>query len=251
MTSLTAGVYAVTVLLAAYGYKVAVGTPPPSAKTPVPDEERARNVDITFRLLDVLRKTAKLTEYVTFAVAFCETGASVIASIGEPLPHSTITHLARGLCPVDRAFNPQVQFPAWAWMGCIVMFIGSVLRIWSIRTLGRFFTYEVSIRPGHRLCTRGPYSIVRHPSYTGFILIILGQTIFAFSNGTFMQECLRWRFPIGFHITRGLILCQAGAVLHNIFIRTTREDGVLEKHFGDDWAGWAKETRYCLLPGIF
>ena len=41
-------------------------------------------------------------------------------------------------------------------------------------TLGRFFTYDVTIQPGHRVVTSGPYRWVRHPSYTGGLLGLLG-----------------------------------------------------------------------------
>ncbi|OAX34700.1 ICMT-domain-containing protein, partial [Rhizopogon vinicolor AM-OR11-026] len=51
--------------------------------------------------------------------------------------------------------------------GCCMCVIGAAVRSHCYRTLGRLFTFELSIRQDHKLVTSGPYSIVRHPSYTG------------------------------------------------------------------------------------
>ena len=48
----------------------------------------------------------------------------------------------------------------------MVIISGGLLRLHCYRTLGRFFTFDVSIHEGHQLVTTGSYSIVRHPSYT-------------------------------------------------------------------------------------
>ena len=41
--------------------------------------------------------------------------------------------------------------------------------------MGSLFTFETSIRKGHTLITSGPYAIVRHPSYAGFTLVVIGM----------------------------------------------------------------------------
>jgi protein-S-isoprenylcysteine O-methyltransferase Ste14 len=40
--------------------------------------------------------------------------------------------------------------------------------------LGRAFTVEVRVRDGQEIVDRGPYRAVRHPSYTGLLLVYLG-----------------------------------------------------------------------------
>lgn len=52
------------------------------------------------------------------------------------------------------------------WIGMVAVWIGGAIRIACYRELGRLFTYELTIREKHRLVTSGPYSIVRHPSYS-------------------------------------------------------------------------------------
>src|SRR5687768_6527971 len=59
--------------------------------------------------------------------------------------------------------------PRWwpAVAGLAVFAAGLSIRVWSIRTLGRFFIYTVRVEEGHSVVDTGPYSAVRHPSYTG------------------------------------------------------------------------------------
>ena len=59
-------------------------------------------------------------------------------------------------------------------IGIALAVAGMALRWYSIWYLGRSFTCEVSIRPDQTVVDRGPYRWVRHPSYTGGLLTILG-----------------------------------------------------------------------------
>jgi protein-S-isoprenylcysteine O-methyltransferase len=63
---------------------------------------------------------------------------------------------------------------ALLWVGCGVFALGLTLRWYSIIYLGRFFTVNVAIHSGHEVIDTGPYSRVRHPSYTGALLAFLG-----------------------------------------------------------------------------
>jgi protein-S-isoprenylcysteine O-methyltransferase len=54
---------------------------------------------------------------------------------------------------------------------------GLVLRWWSIIYLGRFFTTNVAIAADHRVIDTGPYRFIRHPSYAGSLLALLGFTL--------------------------------------------------------------------------
>ena len=58
--------------------------------------------------------------------------------------------------------------------GMVLIVAGLGLRAWSIFTLGRFFQYFIKVQPGHRVVTGGPNRFVRHPSYTGIALVLLG-----------------------------------------------------------------------------
>ena len=53
--------------------------------------------------------------------------------------------------------------------------IGGVAFRWhAIRILGRFFSPVVTVQQEHRVVDRGPYRLIRHPSYSGTLLTMLG-----------------------------------------------------------------------------
>lgn len=58
--------------------------------------------------------------------------------------------------------------------GLILMVAGLALRWYSIGVLGSSFTCEVTTRPGQEVVQSGPYRWVRHPSYTGGLITVLG-----------------------------------------------------------------------------
>jgi protein-S-isoprenylcysteine O-methyltransferase Ste14 len=58
--------------------------------------------------------------------------------------------------------------------GTAVTAAGIALRQWSIASLGRFFTGHVQVQPGQTVIVSGPYRWVRHPSYTGQWLEMIG-----------------------------------------------------------------------------
>lgn len=58
--------------------------------------------------------------------------------------------------------------------GCSLFVLGLALRWYSIIHLGRFFTANVAIARDHYLIDSGPYHFVRHPSYTGMLVAVLG-----------------------------------------------------------------------------
>ena len=76
-----------------------------------------------------------------------------------------------------RAAFPQGRLPhaqTFYIIGLILFALGLIIRWIAIIHLGRFFTVNVAIAHDHQLITTGPYRFVRHPSYTGTLLIFLG-----------------------------------------------------------------------------
>src|SRR6476620_4113197 len=66
------------------------------------------------------------------------------------------------------------DFPESDWIPILAVAFfaaGLVLRWWAIVTLGRFFTVDVVIEKDHDVVQRGPFRWVRHPSYTGVLLV--------------------------------------------------------------------------------
>jgi protein-S-isoprenylcysteine O-methyltransferase Ste14 len=77
--------------------------------------------------------------------------------------------LCGGLIPLNAA----------AALGCGVATVtgGFALRLWAIDTLGRFFTSTVEVTDEQPIIRSGPYAWVRHPSYTGALLIAFGMLL--------------------------------------------------------------------------
>ena len=59
-------------------------------------------------------------------------------------------------------------------VGLVILVAGLVLRGWSIMTLGNYFTGRVMVSADQPVITAGPYRVLRHPSYTGFLLACAG-----------------------------------------------------------------------------
>ena len=61
-------------------------------------------------------------------------------------------------------------------VGLVVFLGGCLLHAWSVVVRGRFST-SWSMHDDHQLIIDAPYSIVRHPSYLGYVLMILGMSL--------------------------------------------------------------------------
>src|SRR5881227_3092985 len=66
---------------------------------------------------------------------------------------------------------------SFVFAGVVLFVAGLLLRWWAIITLGRFFTLDVTIEKDHELVERGPFRVVRHPSYTGVLLAFVGWAL--------------------------------------------------------------------------
>lgn len=69
------------------------------------------------------------------------------------------------------------EFGIFQIVGSIVLTIGVCLRFVSIMTLGKHFTPDIGVLEDKKLVTKGLYSKIRHPSYTGEIIAFLGLAI--------------------------------------------------------------------------
>ena len=78
--------------------------------------------------------------------------------------------LAPKLAPAAAIQPAPVGFGA----GIAVFLAGFGMRRWSEMTLGRYFTFTVMTSPDQPVITTGPYRIVRHPGYTGVLLVLIG-----------------------------------------------------------------------------
>lgn len=90
-----------------------------------------------------------------------------------------VTNLALYLGPSSfpaAAINPgAAAFAA----GMVIMVTGVILRGWSFYALGRYFTAIIKVSPDQPVITKGPYRMLRHPSYAGGLLAEVGIAVTA------------------------------------------------------------------------
>ena len=62
--------------------------------------------------------------------------------------------------------------------GAVLAIAGGAFAVWASRTLGRSFTpFPKPVEAG--LVTSGPFAIVRHPVYTGGLVLFAGYSLYA------------------------------------------------------------------------
>ncbi|MGB7969045.1 MAG: isoprenylcysteine carboxylmethyltransferase family protein [Methanobacterium sp.] len=73
------------------------------------------------------------------------------------------------------SYNNIGLLPTWIFYpGIFLIILGIFIRQWSIRELGVFFSVYVGTQKGQKVVKKGPYKLVRHPSYTGLLLTLIG-----------------------------------------------------------------------------
>lgn len=68
------------------------------------------------------------------------------------------------------------------WFGLAMLIGGVALRAWCFHTLGHYFTLTVQTSADQPVITAGPYRMLRHPSYAGLLLALLGVGTVATRN---------------------------------------------------------------------
>jgi protein-S-isoprenylcysteine O-methyltransferase Ste14 len=128
---------------------------------------------------------------------------------------------------------PGASMPGGWWLfgfGIALMWLGIVLREWAVWTLGRFFTVVVRVSDDQTVVDRGPYRWVRHPSYTGLLLTLVGL---GFALGNWLSMIALAALP-----TVGLV------------IRIRVEERALLSVLGEPYREYAALHRR-LIPGIW
>ena len=115
------------------------------------------------------------------------------------------------------------------YTGLILFFAGSILRLAAVFALGRRFSGLVAIQPDHQLKTDGLYKYIRHPSYTGLLVTMIG-------------------YVLVFRSIIGLLLCIFLFLL--LLSRMNDEEKFLEEHFGSGYRSYRQKTKR-LVPFVY
>jgi protein-S-isoprenylcysteine O-methyltransferase Ste14 len=115
------------------------------------------------------------------------------------------------------------------WLGVAVYSAGGMLRLIPVFVLGRRFSGLVAIQRDHQLVTTGMYRYIRHPSYLGMLITMVG-------------------WALSFRSTAGLIL--ATLALIPIIGRIRAEEGLLRSQFGAHYDAYLRRT-WRMVPWIY
>lgn len=146
----------------------------------------------------------------------------------------------------------QIHFSSTFLLGSLLLLIfGAAIRISCYYYLGKHFTSELSIHDDHKLVTDGPYSIVRHPSYSGNFLIVVGLLASQWGEGSWWKEFGIGETSIGKTWNTMVIFMLMTYTVVVLVRRTDKEDTMLRKEFRGQGDEWAKKTPCKLIPGVY
>ena len=134
--------------------------------------------------------------------------------------------------------------------GCALAIVGGLLRVKCHRALGRFFTWDLTIKPNQYIVNTGPYAIVRHPSYVGSVLISVGSMMVHFGEGSWFAAYGGLESWTGRALAAAWTAWSLGVSLMLMW-RVGQEEDVLHAKFGKEWEEWAERVPYRLYPFIW
>lgn len=193
------------------------------------------------RRLSFISRIAVLTAFV------CE--ALVIISLSFPsyIPES----VQPALCPrgiSDPALLLSIT-PSFS-LGFALSMLATFVRVCCFKELGTLFTFEVTVRPGHKLVTTGPYAYVRHPSYTGTFLNISGVVIMHFAPGGWNRACGIMRTAGGGGMVGTYLFLSVFSIV-SLWKRASVEDAQMRETFGEKWVEYRRAVPYRFFWGLF
>jgi protein-S-isoprenylcysteine O-methyltransferase Ste14 len=112
------------------------------------------------------------------------------------------------------------------WIGAAVTLVGLLFAIWARQHLGSNWSQAVTVKQGHELITTGPYTLVRHPIYTGILTGFLGTAI----------ALSQVRGVIGFVL-----------IFLVLWAKLRKEEEWMRSQFGEAYATYAHQTA-ALVP---
>jgi len=154
----------------------------------------------------------KSTRYISAAIAI-----SILSLLLAPL----LNHFHLG--QLDSGGFP-------GWLGVVLMLLGMGLRVWAMRVLGRFYTRTLLTTADQRIVQEGPYRRVRHPGYSGTLLIWIGA---------------------GLAVSNWIVLAVVALVCCASYLyRIRTEEAMLVAAFGNDYEDYMRRTKR-LIPFVY
>ena len=128
--------------------------------------------------------------------------------------------------PMNLTLIPRTDLTLLA--GAAICVYGLWLTIWARRTLAGNWSSDVTFKQGHELVRTGPYRFVRHPIYTGLLVMCLGTAI---ENG--QLRCFLAIVVVGL----------------GFWIKLSQEERLLLRHFPNEYPAYQKQVK-ALVPFV-
>jgi protein-S-isoprenylcysteine O-methyltransferase Ste14 len=131
------------------------------------------------------------------------------------------------------AANAPNMFGGAHWLriaAVVVLIAGIVVRWTAILSLGKAFSANVAIRASQTIYQKGLYRVVRHPSYSGMVLVFAA---IALHERNWLAAAVVTVFP-------------TLALLYRIHV----EEHALRQAFGEEYDSYCGTTKR-LIPGIY
>ena len=130
------------------------------------------------------------------------------------------------------AYRPtRMHGMRWVWPVCVgLLALGLVIRWVAIYTLGKSFSANVAIHETQKLNRSGLFRYMRHPSYTGMVLIFVAM-------------------GLSTHNWLGLAIIVVGPMAALVY-RIHVEEAALTAAFGQEYVEYSRTTKR-LVPGVY
>jgi protein-S-isoprenylcysteine O-methyltransferase len=89
-----------------------------------------------------------------------------------------LTQLAGILEAIYLRYPESFRWDAVTTLALVAMLAGLGLRIWAVLTLGRFFTWFITVYEDHEVIRAGPFRFIRHPAYCGAWILFVSTLVF-------------------------------------------------------------------------
>jgi len=172
----------------------------------------------------------KFHKFAVWLCLACETLCYISPSFIDPLAPST-----------------SLQINSLFLIGVLAVILGTYIRLDCFHTLGTFFTIDLAVHPQHKLVTSRFYAHVRHPSYTGSLLLVFGFSFSHLTQGSWVTSCGPLRIP-----GMAILVCALwwAWTLCVVIGRADAEDKMMRKLFGAEWEMYAAQVPWSFFPGI-
>ena len=117
------------------------------------------------------------------------------------------------------------MLPTWSYyIGITLMLLGIAIRQWAMVVLGRFFSSVLGTQQKQKVIDNGPYHYVRHPSYTGVLLLQVGIGLSVQSWGAILIVFLIYGLAFGYriHVEEKILVAELGES-YTLYMRRTKK----------------------------